>query len=62
MNSIFLALFGGLFFSVFAWFYLCYRVFNRLEAKHAETYQALGQPVLFKKIHFQPFAHSWYFC
>ena len=46
MNEIFIILFGVLFCSVFVWFFLCFRIFEILETRHPETYEAMGKPTL----------------
>ncbi len=47
MKDIFPVLFSILFFSVFVWFFMCYRLFKILETRHPEKYEEMGKPSLF---------------
>lgn len=47
VKALFTIIFALLFCSVFLWFFLCYRLFNSLETRHPEKYQAMGRPKLF---------------
>ena len=46
MKVPFFFLFGILFCSVFAWFFMSYRLFKILETRHPEKYEAMGKPSL----------------
>jgi len=46
MKEFFPVMFGVLFFSVFVWFFLCYRLFKILETRHPEKYESMGKPSL----------------
>ncbi|WP_339075312.1 hypothetical protein [Teredinibacter turnerae] len=48
MKDVFPIMFGVLFHSVFVWFFLCYRLFKILEARHPEKYESMGKPSLIK--------------
>lgn len=48
MQLLFPVLFVVLFCSVFFWFFLCHRLFNRLATHHPDKYRAMGEPDLFR--------------
>lgn len=47
MRDVFQIMFGILFSSLFVWFFLCHRLFERLENRHPEKYESMGKPSLF---------------